>query len=113
MKSVFTVLLLSVGIYCLGQTPAAKKPDTISVNLSAFERQQVTEHENVMQQVQKHNQEYLNFLAKYFAANGIDPNRVTLNSDSLKFVGSKKFLITLRPESKGSATITQAGKAQK
>ncbi len=110
---IFISFVLSTSI-CFGQiTPTIEKLDTLSVGLSAYERGQVIEHDSFMQQIQKHNQDYLAFLARYLTANGIDPARVSLHPDSLKFIASKKFLITLRPLSKGSGTITTAGKSQK
>jgi hypothetical protein len=99
MKAIVTILFLAIRSFAIAQSPA-KKPDTVSVQLSAYEKSQVTEHENIMHEVQKHNQEYLTFLGKYLSSNNIDPARVSLHQDSLRFIPPNKFLITFKPKKK-------------
>lgn len=99
MKIIISLTLILSALICSAQT-AAKKPDTLSVPLSAYERQQVVEHESIMREVMKHNQDYFQFLSKYFSANNIDPARVSLHPDSLKFLPPNKFRVTLNPKKK-------------
>lgn len=121
MKTLITLTLILSSFFCFGQKKESKEGtttsqcspcpgiyplDTISTPLSKLERAKYLNYESFIKEAGKVQQDHYKFLGEYSQANGIDPHRVSIHPDSLKYLPpdaknpNGKFLFILKSKKK-------------